>query len=108
MWDQFLNTVHKQNTSTDWIQRSDYWNPTSNPLVQRLQWRNYWGDDYTPFQKSRKILPIMWSIYQNQSGTDTDARIEAVIIAVFRMFKKFSGEMQGILKDSTQTSKGEN
>jgi len=50
----------------------------------------------------------MRSIYQNQSGTDTDARIEAVIIAVFCMFKKFSGDMQGILKDSNQTSKSEN
>ena len=50
----------------------------------------------------------MRSIYQNQSGTDTDARIEAVIIAVFCMIKKFSGDMQGILKDSNQTSKSEN
>ena len=34
---------------------------------------------------------------KNQSvETDTDARIEAVITAVFCMFKKFSGDMQGI------------
>ena len=61
-----------------------------------------------PFQRAEKYFPYCDQFTKNQSGTDTDARIEAVIIAVFRMFKKFSGDMQGILKDSTQTSKGEN